>query len=466
VIVLITVLSVSETFAKFFIRLNYPRLISRTPPNCQYGRTLFFASHLFKFDINVKPKTTTQPTLHFQTIMTRQELSTMCTGVRAHFPIHQHSVVLNEQVTAKVLRYAQKRIQKSNIVDYAAAESSSMSTTGLLQHSQVDLGKVLGHGSFSSVYDIRRIRTDDTQEKKYDAESLVVKVLRPKLALKPTLLSACAADIVFEGLLLSTLNHKNIVSLKAMSPMGISSFANGRHDAFFLVMEKLHETLGDKIARWQKQSKNVFGMKASKAKNVSMLEEQVDAIMQLSEAIQHLHSKRILYRDAKPANTGFDKKGTLKIFDFDVSKIIPQTLDPNETFNLTKRTGSPRYMAPEVAKGEPYNLKADVYSFGLICHEIISLEKPFGNISSAKHDQAVFYDGLRPEIPTSWPQGFRDFLEVSWSPDITARPTMNEAIQILQKELSRMVSAKKSIQRSWSFNRIKTSPFSVSVLST
>jgi serine/threonine protein kinase len=316
------------------------------------------------------------------------------------------------------------------------------------------LGEMLGYGSFSSVYDIRRIRADDTREKQYDAKSLVVKVLRPKLALKPALLSACAADIVFEGLLLSTLNHRNIVSLKAMSPMGISSFANGRHDAFFLVMEKLHETLEDRIARWRKQSKKVFV-------NASMLEEQVDAIMQLSEAIQHLHSKRILYRDAKPANIGFDKEGTLKVFDFDVSKIIPQASDPNETFHLTKRTGSPRYMAPEVAKGEAYNLKADVYSFGLICHEIMSLEKPFGTISSAKHDQAVFYDGLRPEIPTSWPQGFRDFLEVSWSPDITARPTMNEANEILQKELSRMVSAKKSIRRLWSFKRIKTSPISV-----
>lgn len=46
--------------------------------------------------------------------------------------------------------------------------------------------------------------------------------------------------------------------------------------------------------------------------------------------------------------------------------------------HLTAAIGSKRYQAPEVGRGDPYNLKAEVYSFGLICWEIWTLEKPYG----------------------------------------------------------------------------------------
>jgi hypothetical protein len=376
-----------------------------------------------------------------------------------HFPIHYDSIVLNDEITTKVLRNAQKRMNRSSILPYHDSRlATSSREIGEIAHHQIVLGRMLGHGSFSSVFAIKRIRSLNTR--KYDAESLVVKVLRPRLSLKPSLFAACAADIVMEGMLLSTLSHKNIISIQATSPMGICSFANGRHDAYFLVMEKLEETLEDRIQRWQTQTrKSLFH---HKQKNHDMLQEQVQVLTQLSHAIQHLHSKRILYRDAKPANIGFDKEGVLKIFDFDVAKILPDSNDPNELFKLTKRTGSPRYMAPEIAKGEPYNLKADVYSYSLICHEVMTLKKPFGTIASAKHDQAVFFDGVRPEIPRSWPRGFVNFLKRSWSTDVVGRPTIEEAIKILQTEFAIMLTTSKTPNRKvFSIRRPKTAPILV-----
>lgn len=385
-----------------------------------------------------------------------------------HFPIHYDSIVLKDEVSIKVLQHAQKRMKKSSIVPYynkyissAAKETKDI---GEIAHHQIDLGEMLGHGSFSSVFAIQKIRGQG-QGTKYDTKSLVVKVLRPKLAHKPTLLAACAADIVMEGMLLSTLCHPNIISIKAVSPIGICSFANGRHDAYFLVMERLEETLEDRIQRWSSQTrKSLLFAHKQKLKN-EILQEQVQVLTQLSHAIQHLHSKRILYRDAKPANVGFDKDGTLKIFDFDVAKVLPNSTDPaNETFKLTKRTGSPRYMAPEIAKGEPYNLKADVYSYSLICHEVMTLKKPFGTIASAKHDQAVFFDGVRPEISKSWPIGFANFLKRSWSTNVSGRPTMEEAIQILQKEFTIMLTSSSkhpSHRNLFSIRRPKTTPILV-----
>ncbi|CAJ1949707.1 unnamed protein product [Cylindrotheca closterium] len=374
-----------------------------------------------------------------------------------HFPIHFDSIVLNDEVTAKVLRNAQKRMNKSSILPYYDSLLATSEDIGEIAHHEVVLDRMLGHGSFSSVFAIKKIR--GRKAHKYDAESLVVKVLRPKLSLKPSLMAACAADIVMEGMLLSTLSHKNIISIKATSPMGICSFANGRHDAYFLVMEKLEETLEDRIQRWQSQKhKTLFH---HKLKDHLMLQEQIQVLTQLGDAIQHLHSQRILYRDAKPANIGFDKDGVLKIFDFDVAKILPDSTDPNEMFQLTKRTGSPRYMAPEIAKGEPYNLKADVYSYSLICHEVMTLKKPFGTIASAKHDQAVFYDGVRPEVLKSWPRGFVNLLKRSWSTDVVGRPTMEEAIKILQTEFTIMLTIKTPSRKVFNIRRPKTAPIFV-----
>jgi len=370
-----------------------------------------------------------------------------------HFPIHFDSIVLDEEMTSKVLRHAQKRMDKSSVVPYYEKSLPTSNQIGEIAHHHIELGEMLGHGSFSSVFEIKKIRDHDDED--HNAESLVVKVLRPKLSHQTTLLAACAADIVMEGMLLSTLSHENIISIKAVSPMGICSFANGRHDAYFLVMERLEETLEDRIRSWRAQiPKSLF----HKSKNYAVLQEQVQVLTELSHAIQHLHSKRILYRDAKPANIGFSKDGTLKIFDFDVAKIIPDSNDPNEAFKLTKRTGSPRYMAPEIAKGERYNLKADVYSYSLICHEVLTLKKPYGTIASAKHDEAVFHKGLRPEIPKSWPLGFANFLKRSWSTDISGRPTMEEAMKILQSEFTIMLSRKQSQRKLFSLRRPKTTP--------
>ena len=65
--------------------------------------------------------------------------------------------------------------------------------------------------------------------------------------------------------------------------------------------------------------------------------------------------------------------------------------------------GTPRYMAPEVALGQAYTEKVDVYSFSLIVWEMISDEVPYDTITN-KRDliQMVAMDGVRPSIVTNY----------------------------------------------------------------
>jgi serine/threonine protein kinase len=79
----------------------------------------------------------------------------------------------------------------------------------------------------------------------------------------------------------------------------------------------------------------------------------------MAKAIKYLHDSGIIYRDLKPDNIGFSQDGQLKLFDFGLAKRLEGVEKTRGGFyNLTGNTGSLRYMAPEVANDEPYDLTA------------------------------------------------------------------------------------------------------------
>eukprot|EP00934_Nitzschia_sp_Nitz4_P001354 Nitzschia sp. Nitz4//scaffold285_size24199//14028//15328//NITZ4_008424-RA/size24199-processed-gene-0.5-mRNA-1//1//CDS//3329545713//1354//frame0 len=315
------------------------------------------------------------------------------------------------------------------------ANSTGNETSLVLEHSQVELGEAIGRGSFSQVYKVASLRAAATGSYVPCSGNLVVKVLRRKLMANPPMMAACAADLVKEGLILSKLSHPNILALRASSSLthGVQPFASGRHDAFFLVLEKLHTTLSDKLLVWQhfKASNSAWNFLQSKKVLQAKLDnvvERLEVMHTLAQAVAYLHSQNILHRDLKPDNIGFDVHGTLKVFDFDVARSLPPShaQQVNAAYKMTKRVGSPRYMAPECARGEPYNAKADVYSFALLCHEIYSLQKPYDDVPPELHDDLVFLQGARPCLNPTWPQPFRHLLHNAWSPSIYDRPTMHQ----------------------------------------
>ncbi|CAN0001645.1 unnamed protein product [Choristocarpus tenellus] len=102
---------------------------------------------------------------------------------------------------------------------------------------------------------------------------------------------------------------------------------------------------------------------------------------------------------------------------------------------MTGETGSQRYMAPEVFRGEPYNEKVDMYSYGLILWEMLSLNQVFSSMSSAQHTQQVVEGGLRPTLDGSWPDEVHDILNGCWHQEsnqrITASATVDKLTHLL-----------------------------------
>lgn len=115
-------------------------------------------------------------------------------------------------------------------------------------------------------------------------------------------------------------------------------------------------------------------------------------------------------------------------------------------YKLTPKTGSRRYMSPEVAFSEPYNYKVDTYSFGILIYEMATLITPFEGYTINRHETEVLAGGRRPCLSgyTHWPKDLVHVINDSWSSDMIRRPKMGEVLQRLDKcieELSNPVAA-------------------------
>lgn len=105
--------------------------------------------------------------------------------------------------------------------------------------------------------------------------------------------------------------------------------------------------------------------------------EALNIFLQLLNAFKAIYKENILHRDLKPSNI-LIHNGVFKIADFGFCKKVsnPQEL----TFTMV---GSPIYMAPEILKGFPYNIKGDIWSLGVVLYEMLFGVCPFEDKSLA-----------------------------------------------------------------------------------
>jgi serine/threonine-protein kinase len=100
-------------------------------------------------------------------------------------------------------------------------------------------------------------------------------------------------------------------------------------------------------------------------------------IVQACRAVQAAHLRLIVHLDLKPDNLLVTADGDVKLLDFGTAKL----LDPVAGLTTTRQM-TPLYASPEQLRGEPVTTACDVYSLGLILHELLSGAWPFGNRTS------------------------------------------------------------------------------------
>jgi serine/threonine protein kinase len=144
----------------------------------------------------------------------------------------------------------------------------------------------------------------------------------------------------------------------------------------------------------------------------------------------------IVYRDLKPDNIGFDVRGDVKIFDFGLSRQLPSEKLEGGTYKMTGDTGSPRYMAPEIALEQPYNETVDAYSFGILLYQMCALETPFEGYTMKMFEKKVVSGGSRPKVDPKWPARIQTLLHKCWNVQISQRPSMQEVVDTLREEIT------------------------------
>ncbi len=249
------------------------------------------------------------------------------------------------------------------------------------------IDRLIGSGGMGEVYEAR-----DTILNR----NVAIKVLPDSLAGDADRLSRFRR----EAQLLAALNHPNIAHIHGFEE------SNG---AAALVMELVDgPTLGDRIAR-----------------GVIPLNEALSIARQIADALDAAHEQGIVHRDLKPANIKVREDGIVKVLDFGLAKVLDSTASsgaqPLKARSAAETQpglvlGTAAYMAPEQARGQVVDKRADIWSFGCVLYEMLTGNRAFAGDGTTDTLSLVLtrepdWTALPPDTPAPILKALRRCLE-------------------------------------------------------
>src|SRR5262245_3188889 len=233
--------------------------------------------------------------------------------------------------------------------------------------------ELLGAGAMGEVY-----RARDTKLRR----DVAIKVLPQQLAREPERL----ARFQREARTLAAVNHANIAQIHG------TDCAGGVH---FLALELVRgENLDERLQRGPLR-----------------LAEAIEVGCQVAAGLAAAHDAGVVHRDLKPANVRVTPEGAVKLLDFGLAKWAPaDAADPlvSEPGSLI---GTPAYMAPEQARGQPADRRADLWAFGCLLFECLTGARPFAGPTLTEVLAAVLERDVDwSALPAATPQRLRELL--------------------------------------------------------
>ena len=277
---------------------------------------------------------------------------------------------------------------------------------------------LLGAGGMGEVYRARDPRL---------GRDVAVKVLSGGLTDKPELL----ARFQREARAVAALNHPHIVTIYSVEEAG---------GVNFLTMELVDGQALDRLIP-------ATGLP---------VERIVEIAGALADALAAAHEKGIVHRDLKPANIMVNNEGRVKVLDFGLAKDVRAAAPDDATVAAPSQTqagmvmGTPSYMSPEQISGRSLDHRTDIFSLGVVLHEMATGKQPFAGNSSAELISAILRDTppsvceARADLPAELARIIRRCLEKDPRHRVqTARDVANEF-----REMVRQTHPKSSVPAS------------------
>ena len=222
----------------------------------------------------------------------------------------------------------------------------------------------LGVGGQGTVY-----KATDTKL----GRTVVIKVLPPELTVKEANLKRFER----EARLASSLDHPNICTIFDMDTV------EGVH---FIAMQHV-------------EGKNVRQLVGG---HPLELRSALKIAIQVADALAVAHTRGIIHRDIKSGNVTVTPTGQVKVLDFGLAKLLDDEEAGATGIHRTELTevgvpyGTATYAAPEQARGDRVDKRADIFSTGVLLYEMITGTWPFRGKSTIDVRHAVLYDSPRP----------------------------------------------------------------------